>query len=224
MLKILTKTFACTAICAMSLSASAAVIPAESAIEMGTPSQSVVTRSTCYGAVLGHPFGMAAVTVKCAKNVTVNTASTEKVSLYYGDTLLKSIGTAEDEDAGCGIIPAGVGGLDDQGLIEWGVQNEWMIVFNFMAPAEYWQYGDYRIEIPEGIFILGDDVVGAMTLNYEFVDESAETLGYTVTPEAGTEFTPENPIKSVTLTVTGTQKIIYDWAEKPGSWSGLYNP
>lgn len=224
MIKTFTKAFLGTAICAMSLSATAAVIPAASVIEMDTPAQTLVTKSSCYGAMLGQPFGMAAISLNCAKKVAPDVESPLLVSLYYGDKLVKSIGTTVDEKNGCGVINGSIGAADDFDPSEWGTGNIWVLMFNVQAPEEYWQYGEYRVEIPEGFFILGDDVVGAMTLKYQFTDEAEEILGYTFTPEAGTEFTVTNPIKSVTLTVTGTQKMIMDYADSPAKWSGLYNP
>ena len=176
----------------------------DSAVKRNFPAAEECSLSETYGAMYNHPFGMAAIEISAAQGVTVNTECTEKVQLYYEGTLLAEVGTGTPDESGdgTGIYSTGIGGMDD-GVIEWGTTNTYMIMFNPAAPDQFKQLGKYTLKVPEGAFLLNEVPVAAGELNYTLVADKS-SWDYSFTPEEGSSL---DGATSIVLTIDGVQFV-----------------
>lgn len=173
-----------------------------------TPAE--VNLDNCYGASQGMPFGMGAVVVKAAKGIELVKDSKETVKLYKGTELVKAI-TAEE-----GIALGGIGEAADEATMT----ND--VTFFFVSSPEdvtdvYKQDGDWKVEIPAGLFTVNGNPVAAGELEYTYTNKATTAWEYTLDPVSGTEI--DGKMSTVKLTVTNANSVDYD--TNPGK---LVNP
>lgn len=161
-----------------------------------------------YGALTNTPAGMAIIEFDAAENVTVNTNSKAKVQLYSGDTLLSEINTKdpEDNEDGTGIASTGIN-IFDEGEIEFGRTNSYMLKFSATAAPQFTAEGNYTVRIPEGTFFYGEEPVAETVINFTLLPPKTE-WAYTITPESNSEMT--GTIPSITLSIDGVITLDYN--------------
>ncbi|MDE5772923.1 MAG: hypothetical protein K2H86_00515 [Muribaculaceae bacterium] len=209
------------------LSLMAETVPFEEVFCLKTPSKSEFTLNQSYGGYHRSPFGMAAIELGSLEGVIQNSESDAKAQLYYGDTLLAEAGNESGEYGGIinNTITFGAEGLDDDDTPDFTYS--WLFMFDASMPQSCRQPGNYKVVIPEGLFIYNEMEVSGATLNYTLKDNQGggtvvEKFGYTISPEDGAGFKLSSPIDKVTMTVTGNVNFIdMDYGLAPGA---LYSP
>lgn len=137
-------------------------------------------------------------------NVNVDRTSTEKVSMYYNDVLLKTLDPAKDTEIN---MTSAMGGADDgngsENLFDPTINVS--VMFNFGEQAgeneankpdpDYLKDGQYRIEVPAGIFIqqAEDDgapvALPAASVTYTYHNSVLVATDVVVDPASGSNVT-----------------------------------
>lgn len=205
----------------------AETVPFEEVFRLKTPSKSEFTLSQSYGG-FRQSFGMAAIELASLTGVSQNFETDVKAQLYYGDTLLAEAGNETGEYGGIvnNTIVFGAEGMTVADTEDFSFS--WLFMFNASVPESFKQPGEYKVVIPEGLFLYNDMPVAAATLKYTLKESQGgggdveDKFGYTISPETGTEFVLSNPLNKIVMTVTGNvQNIDMDYGLAPGA---LYSP
>ena len=174
----------------------------EDVIKRGVPSKEEFSLNESFGAEMGRAFGMAVVQLDAAQGVGVNEECTEKVELYYGDTLLAEVTTAYDDNTGTGIMPYGISyGAEGD---EWETTNTYLVMFNPMGGEQFNQIGEYTVKFPQGAFLSNGLSTTAAELKYTLVADQTN-WEYSFSPAAGESL--EDGISSIILTIENATYI-----------------
>lgn len=207
-------------------------IPFNETFTYALPSASEFTLSTSYKAEVNDPHGMAAVTLDCPRGVTLVKECKEKAQLYFAGELIGEIGATdgddeEDMDPEDRTVHSRIRDVtkmllaEDDGLIDFGNgRSTFLFMFDDRVPEKYLQAGAYTLKVPEGLFAKDGVKIAAGEIGYTYLGDVELKHGYTVTPEPGTVFALDKPIKSLTIEIDGMVNML-DYASPVGK---LYNP
>ncbi|MDE6810969.1 MAG: hypothetical protein K2J15_01315 [Muribaculaceae bacterium] len=181
-------------------------LPFDKVFVYGSPSHPEFMLTTSYRAELGTPFGMAAVALDCPKNTKLVVTCEDKAQLYYGEELIGEIGATDgdDESSPSRISDIGISLFaEDDGLIDFGSGNTtWLFMFDQRRQEQYMRSGEYTLKVPEGLFAIEGNPVGAGEMKYNYLGNVKQSYSYTVTPEPGSIFGVDEPMKTLTLEIT----------------------
>lgn len=201
------------------VSAGQPTIPFDSAFTYETPSQAEFSFSTSYRYEVNDGYGMGAVVLSGPKGVKLQKDCQDAVELMYEGRTVATITEYSGEDAK--VHDVTVNFLDDSGLLDFGSgRTSWLFEFDREKSEAVLKPGHYTVKIPAGLFMYEESIVGAGSLEYDYQGDIKIDYPYTITPEAGTEFSTSSPIKRVTITIGGYVRLL-DYAYTPGA---LYGP
>ncbi|MDE6295202.1 MAG: hypothetical protein K2M03_03975, partial [Muribaculaceae bacterium] len=174
--------------------------------------------TTSYMYEVNNGQGMGAVVLSAPKGLKLNTDCQAAVELMCDGKSVATITKYSGEEAQ--VHDVTVNYFDD-GLIDFGSgRSSWLFVFAEDKSDVLLKAGHYTMKVPSGLFMYEDNIIGAGSLEYDYQGDIKIDYSYTVTPESGSEFTTDSPIRQVTITVGGYLRML-SYAYTPGA---LYGP